>query len=60
MMTFREFLRQRRKTTMSKGAEESSLQSVDPDNLIRVDDWHVRLRWRTNERVRLVHQLEAK
>jgi hypothetical protein len=58
MKTFREFLRQRRpKTSASKGAEESDHDNPD---LIRVDDWSVRLRWRTRERVRLVHQLEAK
>jgi hypothetical protein len=58
MMTFREFLRkQRRKTT--KGVEQSGHGSLNPDNLIRVDDWRVRLRWRTKERVRVVHVLEA-
>ena len=57
MKTFREFLRQRRPKT-TKGVEQSSLDSLDPDN--RVDDWRLRLRWRAREQLRLVHVLEAK
>src|SRR5262249_48610957 len=58
-MTFQQFLRQRqRKTTTSKGQEQFGLQNLDSD-LIRVDDWRVRLRWRRRERVHFVHQSEA-
>jgi len=53
MMTFQKFLRQRRRKKI-KGAEESGHDSLDPDDMIRVDDWRVSLRWRTRERVRLV------
>ena len=59
MMTFQKFLRQRRRKKI-KGAEESGHDSLDPDDMIRVDDWRVSLRWRSRERARLVHQLEAK
>jgi len=58
MMRFGEFLRQRRPKT-TKGVEQSSHQNLDPSNLIRIDDRHVSLRWRTRERVQVVHQVEA-
>jgi hypothetical protein len=58
MMTFRESLKQRRrKTTTSTGAEH---QILEPDNQVGFHDTCFRLRWRTRERVRLVHGLEAK
>jgi len=59
MMTFRQFLRQRRrKTSASKGAEKYGHDTLDPD-LIRIDDTQVRLRWRTKERLHVIHQAEA-
>ena|SRR5262245_46870733 len=60
MITFGEFLRQRqRKTSASKGVEQSSHDSLNPD-LIRIDDTQLRLRWRAREGVGVIHQLENK